>query len=160
MINLNAVLSRRPNAFAIIKGSEKYNKIGGNVRFYATPVGILIVTQVQGLPSSNAKCENPVFGFHIHEGDECTGNKTDEFANAKMHYNPQNCQHPYHAGDMPPLFGNNGYAVSAFLTDRFILKEIIGKTVIIHSKADDFTSQPSGNAGTKIACGKIVSAYK
>ena len=50
----------------------------------------------------------------------------------------------------------NGYAFSAFLTDRFTVKEIVGRTVIMHSSPDDFTSQPSGNAGEKIACGEIV----
>ena len=56
---------------------------------------------------------------------------------------------------MPPLFWNNGYAFQMFLTDRFTVKEIIGKTVIIHDNADDFTTQPSGNSGEKIACGVI-----
>lgn len=155
MINLSAILNSRPHAFAIINGGKEHPKIKGFVRFYNTNTGIIIYTQVSGLPVQNQECLSPVFGFHIHEGEECTGNKNDEFADTKTHYNPQNCDHPYHAGDMPPLFENNGYAVSVFLTDRFTLKEIINKTVIIHSNTDDFTTQPSGNAGTKIACGKI-----
>jgi len=56
---------------------------------------------------------------------------------------------------MPPLFGNNGRAVSIFLTNRFSIEEVIGKAVIIHGSPDDFTTQPSGNAGEKIACGII-----
>ena len=56
---------------------------------------------------------------------------------------------------MPPLIANNGYAIQAFLTDRFTVREILGKTVIIHDSADDFTSQPAGNAGARIACGVI-----
>jgi len=64
--------------------------------------------------------------------------------------------HPHHAGDLPPLFGNNGYALSMFLTTRFSVSEIIGRTVILHSAPDDFTSQPAGNSGVKIACGVIV----
>jgi Cu-Zn family superoxide dismutase len=44
----------------------------------------------------------------------------------------------------------------SFLTNRFTLDEIIGRVIIIHDKPDDFTSQPSGNSGNKIACGKIV----
>jgi Cu-Zn family superoxide dismutase len=56
---------------------------------------------------------------------------------------------------MPPLFGNQGYAFLMFLTDRFTAREIIGKTVIIHDKPDDFTTQPAGNSGNKIACGVI-----
>lgn len=79
----------------------------------------------------------------------------DPFANAMAHYDPEGCPHPYHAGDMPPLFGNNGFAFSAFITDRFSIREIIDKTVIIHSAPDDFMTQPSGNSGAKIACGVI-----
>jgi len=71
------------------------------------------------------------------------------------HYNPDNLPHPYHSGDMPPLFGNDGTAFSVFLTNRFKIDEIIGRTVVIHAQPDDFTSQPSGNSGEKIACGII-----
>ena len=59
--------------------------------------------------------------------------------------------------DLPPLFGSRGYAFSVFLTDRFLLSEVIGKTVIIHENSDDFTSQPSGNAAEKLACGVVKS---
>ena len=41
-------------------------------------------------------------------------------------------------------------------TDRFTVDDAIGKTVVIHSEPDDFRTQPSGNAGTKIACGVIT----
>ena len=56
---------------------------------------------------------------------------------------------------MPPLFSNDGYALQAFLTDRFTVRDIIGRTVILHDEVDDFTSQPAGNAGERIACGVI-----
>lgn len=56
---------------------------------------------------------------------------------------------------MPPLFENNGYAYLSFLTNRFQIKDIVGKTVIIHDMPDDFKTDPSGNSGTKIACGII-----
>ena len=72
-----------------------------------------------------------------------------------MHYNPQNTEHPNHAGDMPPLLGNQGYAYSVFYDKRFTIQEIIGRAVIIHEKPDDFTTQPSGNSGAKIGCGVI-----
>ena len=101
-------------------------------------------------------CSGGVFGFHIHEGNACTGNENDPFANAGGHYNPTNCPHPYHAGDLPPLFSNNGYAFMSVLINKFTVNEIIGRTVIIHSQPDDFTTQPSGNSGKKIACGEII----
>lgn len=45
--------------------------------------------------------------------------------------------------------------IMAFTTDRFSVEEIVGKTIIIHSNVDDFTTQPGGNSGEKIACGVI-----
>ncbi|MBP3369234.1 MAG: superoxide dismutase family protein, partial [Clostridia bacterium] len=46
-------------------------------------------------------------------------------------------------------------AFLAFVTDRFTVSEVVSKTVVIHDRPDDFTTQPSGNAGNKIACGVI-----
>lgn len=92
-------------------------------------------------------------------GTSCTGNLNDEFANAKTHYNPQNCPHPYHAGDLPPLIENNGYSYMSVFLNKFKVKDIIGKVIIIHDMPDDFTTQPSGNSGTKIACGEIKRAF-
>ena len=79
----------------------------------------------------------------------------DSFPLSGTHYNPGECEHPHHAGDLPPLFGCNGYAVSIFLTDRFLVDDVIGKTLIIHDRPDDFKTQPAGDAGEKIACGVI-----
>ena len=45
--------------------------------------------------------------------------------------------------------------IAGINANRFRIDEIIGKTIIIHSSTDDFTSQPSGNSGSKIACGEI-----
>ena len=86
----------------------------------------------------------------------CTGDNLDEFKDANTHYNPEKCLHPNHAGDMPVLFENNGYAYMSFLTNRFMVKDIIGKVVIIHNMPDDFRTNPGGDSGEKIACGKIV----
>lgn len=117
--------------------------------------GVLLSIQVKSLPISDDVCQKPIFAVHIHNGGNCTGNSTDPFADAMTHYNPNNCNHPYHAGDLPPIFGANGLGFSACLTNRFTAEEIIGKTIIIHSAPDDFTTQPAGNSGTKIACGVI-----
>ena len=92
-------------------------------------------------------------------GTSCTGNKDDEFANSKAHYNPNKCPHPYHAGDLPPLLENNGTAYMSVLINKFKLKDIIGKVLIIHDMPDDFSTQPSGNSGKKIACGKIEKEF-
>lgn len=153
--NLASVLRRPPAASAQVRGNGEYGAVRANVYFYRAMGKVLVVAMADGLPRKSAECENPVFGFHIHGGGSCTGNENDIYADAMTHYNPKDCPHPYHAGDMPPLFGNNGEAFMAFMTDRFTVEEIIGKTVIIHSNPDDFTTQPGGNSGEKIACGRI-----
>lgn len=143
------------DAKAIIKGSSKYPDIYGIVSFKETRNGVLISAQIKGLPISQNQCTGRFFGFHIHTGNSCSGNSQDEFANAGTHYNPTNCLHPFHSGDLPPLIENNGYAYMQVLINKFTISQIIGKTIIIHDLPDDFTSQPSGNSGNKIACGVI-----
>lgn len=157
--NFTALLNRRPRAWANVRGSMDYPDIHGMVRFYETGYGVLVVAEIAGLPTSVHPCSESIFGFHIHEDGQCDwmGAMSGEnaFSHVGGHYNPYDCPHPYHAGDLPPLFGAGGYAFSAFLTDRFLVEDIIGRSVIIHLHLDDFTTQPSGNAGQKIACGEI-----
>lgn len=145
---------KKSNAKVFLKGSSKYPNLHGIVNFKQLKNGVLVTLEVFNLPFK--KCKNEIYGFHIHEGTKCTGNSKDEFADVGSHFSTNNCSHPYHSGDMPPIFGNDGYAYMSFFTNRFNLSEIIGKSVIIHSNTDDLTSQPSGNSGEKIACGIIT----
>lgn len=145
----------QPDARAEIKGSGAYPDVIGKAAFYQTNDGVLLSVEVMGLPHNDNPCSGGIFGFHIHEGASCTGNAEDTFADTKGHFNPHSCKHPNHAGDLPPLFESKGRAFMVFLTDRFTVGDIIDRTMIIHSAPDDFTTQPSGNAGKRIACGKI-----
>ena len=142
------VLCGRPQAMARIHGGREFSEIRGAVYFYQMDDGVLVAVRVTGLPK-----ESGFFGFHIHSGETCTG---EAFADTLSHYNPEGAEHPQHPGDLPPLLGNRGFAFHVFFTDRFCVHEILRKTVVIHSGPDDFTSQPAGNAGEKIACGRIV----
>lgn len=155
LAHLCSVLRSRPQAAASIAGSKNFPGITGAVRFYQTNGGVIVLAEISGLPQSNLPCEERIFGFHIHEGTDCGGNMDDPFADVMSHYNPGGCGHPHHAGDLPPLFGTGGRALSLCLTNRFSVDEVVGRTVIIHDHPDDFTTQPSGNSGTKIACGVI-----
>ena len=143
------ILSRNPQAVAKIHA--EHTSVRGVVRFYQLPTGVLVAAHITGLPYTNG-----FFGFHIHSGSQCTGTAEDPFANTLSHYNPWQTSHPHHAGDLPPLLGSHGFSFQVFFTDRFSVREVLGKTVVIHSGSDDFTSQPAGNAGEKIACGQIV----
>lgn len=156
MANMQNLLRRPPEAVAQVQGSPEYPGIKGTVSFYQAVGGVLLAVQIQGLPQGADACAASVFGFHIHEGSSCTGTVEDPFANSGSHYNPNGCPHPAHAGDLPPLFGNHGFSFMTVFTDRFTVQEVIGRTVIVHLRPDDFTTQPSGNSGTKIACGRIL----
>lgn len=154
--------SHKPYAVAYVRGSEAYPDIAGRILFYpAGDRGILVVSNVRGLPVGTERCADGIFAMHIHENGICKDMETDAFHTAGGHYNPNDCPHPAHAGDLPPLFASaRGKAFSAVLTDRFFLAEIIGKSVIIHRNPDDFKTQPAGNAGERIACGTILKALR
>ncbi|MGN0543767.1 MAG: superoxide dismutase family protein [Acutalibacteraceae bacterium] len=135
-------LSRsRPNAVAQICGYADHPEICGTLMLYQSPAGVFAVVSVGGFPKEFG-C-GKVLGMHIHDPE--TG----------KHFNPCGTEHPNHAGDMPPLFVEGCDAWTAFLTERFKVCDVIGKTIVIHKQRDDFTSQPSGDSGEKLAFGEI-----
>lgn len=137
-----------PKAIARIYGTGGYPQLRGLVKFFQRKDGVILEAEIFGLP----KTETGFFAFHIHEGGDCLG---EGFPNTGGHYNPDAAMHPNHAGDLPPLLSAHGKAYMKVFTDRIQVEALIGRTVIIHSNPDDFRSQPSGNPGTKIACGVI-----
>lgn len=81
-------LSRKvPDALALIGGSEKYPSIRGRVRFYQTFSGVIVLSEITGLPQSNEPCKSLVFAFHIHSGSLCKGNADDKLS-LDFHYCP------------------------------------------------------------------------
>ncbi|HEX6086512.1 MAG TPA: superoxide dismutase family protein [Thermoanaerobaculia bacterium] len=102
-------------------------------------------------------------GFHIHEKGDCGDNGNA----AGGHYNPMSTPHaapdvdPHHAGD----FGNvtadaNGRVSHSFTTRSITVEEgpttAVGHAIILHANPDDLTTQPTGNAGARIACGVVT----
>ena len=120
----------------------------GTVKFIPRKNGTLVIAEISGLPAT----DTGFFAVHIHEGGNCSG---FDCPNTGSHYDMDNQDHPVHMGDLPPLLSNGGTAYLAVMTGRFRIKDIIGRTVVIHSGPDDFRTQPAGNAGNKIACGVI-----
>ena len=78
-MSLSKVLSNSPDAIAIIKGSKEYKTIIGTVYLYDTDMGVIVVTEVSGLSTSNEKCSDKFFAFHIHGGEDCSGTMEDHF---------------------------------------------------------------------------------
>lgn len=144
-----------PEALARIRGSQSYPALSGTALFYPFWDGTLVFVYLTGLPASKEICEAKLCAFHIHEGESCSGTLENPFSDAGSHFNPDNCPHPQHAGDLPLLLSNHGTAFQILYTDRFTPQQVLGKTAIVHLNADDYHTQPSGNAGIMIACGEI-----
>ena len=140
--------TNRPDALAWIQGGMDAPGLSGWVRFFQENGRVLIVTRICGLPDN----ETGFFGFHIHQDNSCSD---AGFPGTGIHYSSPDQPHPKHDGDLPPLLRCQGNAYMILKTDRFSVKDVIGRTIVIHIDPDDFYSQPSGNAGRKIACGVI-----
>lgn len=136
-----------PYAYALIKGNSIAPTLDGIMYLYPYEDGAIIEIEVMNMPK-----ELHPFALHIHGGVNCEG---DNFPNAGSHYNPTNVEHPYHAGDLPSIFSNDGYSYMVTYTNRFNPDDVVGKVIIIHSGSDDFKTQPSGNSGKMMACGLI-----
>lgn len=150
-------------AVASIHGSSKYPDIKGYVWFLELEDGVEVCAEINNLPAYRPKtATSPQIGphgLHIHEGSTCgdaSGN--NPFSAAGGHYNPTDQPHGNHVSDLPVLIPSDGRAQMCFFTNKFTIDEIIGKTIVIHESPDDYTTQPSGNSGARIACGKIIRA--
>jgi Cu-Zn family superoxide dismutase len=136
------------------------NQVRGTVTFFQTGDRVTVVADVQGLPP------NSTHGFHIHEFGDCSA---PDATSAGGHFNPGG--HPHagpgtptrHAGDLGNVEASGtGRAYKRMVVDNITLgsgpNNIIGRSVIVHAKRDDLTSQPSGDAGARVACGIIGDA--
>lgn len=130
----------------------------GTVTFEKKPAGIEVSVQLEGLTPGT-------HGFHVHEKGDCSA---PDGASAGGHFNPGGKPHAAreaaarHAGDLGNLKADPyGLARVDFVDSTLSLSgpdSIVGRAVIIHEKADDFTTQPTGNAGGRQACGVIEAA--
>lgn len=130
--------------------------VGGEVYFREQGDYVKVTGAVFGLQP------NSVHAFHVHKYGDC-GNNGE---NAGDHFNPFQEPHgkfgepPHHAGDFPQLVADDdGQATIDFVAESFRLTDerssVIGKALIVHQSHDKYT-QPSGDAGSRIACGIIL----
>lgn len=153
---ISAHAQSSPELVAVL-GSTKDSLARGTVTFTALPDGkVKVVAHIEGLEP------NSKHGFHIHQFGDISS--ADGMATGG-HYNPENHQHALpdhemrHAGDFGNVEANDkGIADLELVVDNIALTEgptaIIGRGVIVHAKPDD-GSQPTGNAGARLAQGVI-----
>lgn len=151
---------QRQMASAQIQGGPFAPEIRGIVTFRDIPGGTMVCANITGLPdykpAQNGQGPVGPHGFHIHQSGNCQiDDPNDPFKFAGGHWNPTNQPHGNHAGDFPVLFSNKGYSNMCFFTDKFSVRDVIGKAVIIHQSPDDYRTEPAGNSGKRLACGVI-----
>lgn len=135
----------------------KGNTTSGSVTFIQTGSKVLVIAEIRGLKP------NAEHGFHIHEKGDCS---SGDGMSTGGHFNPTTQAHgahgtgSHHSGDLPSLIADaNGVAKlkfeSATITVDSGLTNIIGRGLIVHRDPDDYKTQPTGNAGPRLACSVI-----
>lgn len=148
-----AVAEIRPTSSAAAAGMAPQ----GTVTFTQQANGVMVSGRISGLRP------NQEHGFHVHEAADCSG---DGMA-TKGHFNPDGTPHgkhdasaPHHSGDLPALKANaNGVAEFSFLATKLTVgagpASVVGRGLIVHRDPDDYTTQPTGNAGPRPGCAVI-----
>lgn len=138
----------------------KGSQVHGAVTFEVVEKGVRVVAYLEGLAPGK-------HGFHIHEFGDCSS--LDGTA-AGGHFNPMAMPHSMpmnekrHVGDLGNIEADkDGNAHLDYVDSLLMLHgdtSIVGRAVIVHEKEDDFKTQPTGNAGGRLACGVIGVAKK
>jgi superoxide dismutase, Cu-Zn family len=143
-----ATATLEPTKGSTVRGTANFAEMGGKVR---------VVAKISGLKP------NGEFGFHIHEVGDCS---SGDGMSTKGHFNPYAKPHAQagmserHAGDLPSLRSDaSGNATVDTDVDVITVSpgpaSIVGKGLIVHAQADDYKTQPTGNAGARSACAVI-----
>jgi Cu-Zn family superoxide dismutase len=155
---LGSLAAEAQTAKASLKDAS--GKDVGQVQLVQTPHGVLLKLAVKGLPPGE-------HAFHVHAVGKCE----PPFTSAGPHFNPAGKKHGMeaadgpHAGDMPNLHIPAGGELVVEIANPMIslvkgqptsVFDADGSTIIIHAGADDYKTDPAGNAGDRIACGVIV----
>ena len=153
-----AAASTAQQAVAVL-ASASGSRVSGKLTLAPMGDGVHITGEIGGLTAGGTH------GFHIHEKGDCSA---ADASSAGGHFNPAGEAHGrasaphHHLGDNDNIVADaNGVAhVNAHFAGAVLggggADDIVGKAVVVHADADDYTSQPSGNAGGRIACGVIT----
>jgi Cu-Zn family superoxide dismutase len=147
-------LGQTTKAIAVLHPTQGSN-VAGAITFTASGDQVKVVGDVTGLTPGK-------HGFHIHEFGDCSDPKA---VSAGGHFNPGHKQHgapdaaDRHAGDLGNIEADASGKAHIDVTDT-VMKltgndSIVGHAVIVHEKTDDLKTQPTGDAGGRLACGVI-----
>ena len=149
-------VSPAPQSASVTLQPTQGNSASGTVSLMPMGDGVHFTGTITGLPAGP-------HGFHIHETGDCSA---PDASSAGGHFNPGGTNHgapgaaEHHAGDLGNVEADaSGNASVNVMANGVTLgpgaNSILGKAVIVHAAADDFQTQPTGNAGARLACGVI-----
>ena len=149
-----AVATIAPAESATTRTSDAH--VTGTVTFTQDADAVAYTADVDGLQA------NTEHGFHVHEKGDLSA---PDLKSAGGHYNPTHQPHGgpasehHHAGDLGNLKADaNGHAHLAGKIPGLTVADLVGRSVIVHAKADDLHSQPAGDSGARVAGGAIEAA--
>jgi superoxide dismutase, Cu-Zn family len=153
-LTLGNAFAQEPTKAIAVLHSASGSQVTGTVTFTKTGDTVSVVADITGLTPGK-------HGFHIHEFGDCSA---ADASSAGGHFNPMHKPHgapdsaERHAGDMGNLEADSTGKAHLELKDSMLKlsgeNSILGRGVIVHEKVDDW-SQPTGNAGGRLACGVI-----
>lgn len=133
------------------------SSVRGLVMFHEKDGHLMVHARISGL------MPNALHGFHVHETGSCA---SPDGNSAGGHFNPEGQPHgpqsaPHHAGDLPALKADAEGRVDQMFhvmgpTVSAGPRSLVARSVIVHAQADDYSTQPTGNSGARIACGVIA----
>ena len=159
--NTTQEIVENTEALTIILSPKSKSSVTGKVEFVESNGSIQMTAVLKGLSEGS-------HAIHIHEKSDCS---SDDGKSSGGHWNPTGQPHGkwgaesgYHKGDIGNFSVKNEgeETVVEFNTDQWCIgcgdesKDILGKGIIVHQGVDDFTSQPSGAAGSRVSCGGII----
>lgn len=159
MLALTPALAFAAPVEAVFQGTT--DESPGRATLTPTRSGVLFELSLTGMPPSTW------LSVHVHENDVCDPAGGHDAAGG--HFNPGKTEHGWlsetgpHAGDMPNIWSDASGAVEAQIHNPLVTWEtgeasIQNRALIIHAKGDDYQSQPSGDAGARLACAVIPQA--
>jgi Cu-Zn family superoxide dismutase len=144
-------------ASAVLK--DKDGKEVGKVELTDTPSGVLMRLTLDDVPPGD-------HAFHVHGVGKC---EPPDFKSAGPHFNPDETKHGLmnpegpHSGDMPNLHVPDSGKLTVEVFNEMVtldaeqaLLDGDGSAIVVHAVADDYTTDPAGNAGDRIACGVVT----
>jgi len=152
---MHAVGTPVTKAIAVLHTTSKGDKTHGKITFTQTPKGVVVEGTIEGLTPG-------LHGFHVHEFGDVS---SDDGMSTGGHFNPTNMPHAgpsagmRHVGDLGNIEADAKGVAKIHIVDTALsfsgASSIVGRGLVVHAKADDLKSAPSGNAGDRVAVGVI-----